>query len=131
MQSKIINYSLFFYILIVIVFFTKGCTKKTDLENQITIKINSIDSKTKKPRVNTFDTIDVRISKFGFPMRKYVKIAEYVTDSMGSVNVTINKNEENHFILGGKNIYGAIEYYKGELKDNQEINIEVISFEER
>ena len=30
-----------------------------NLENQVTIKIISIDSKTKIPRVNTFDTIEV------------------------------------------------------------------------
>ena len=126
MQSKIINYSLFLYVLIV-VFFSKGCTKKTDLENQITIKINSIDSETKKPRVNTFDTIHVRIAKFGFPMRKYVKIRQLVTDSNGSIIAKFYKNEEYHFIIGGKLIYGATEIYEKDLKDYQEVDIEVIS----
>ncbi len=108
-----------------------NCNKKSDLENQIIIKINSIDSKTKQPRVNVFDTIDVRIAEFGIPMRKYVKVAEYRTDSTGSVRAKLDRNGEYHFILGGKNIYGAIEFSEGELKDGQEVNIEVISLENR
>ena len=43
-----------------------SCTNKTNCENQITIKINSIDVKTKQLRVNMFDTVDVRITKSGF-----------------------------------------------------------------
>lgn len=116
----------------VVTLLTFSCTKKTGvLENQITIKLNSIDYETKQPRINIFDTIDVRIAKFGFPMRKFVKVSEYITDSTGSVKVKLDQNEEYHFILGGKKIYGATEFSKGELKDGQEVNIEVISTENR
>ncbi|MRX42021.1 hypothetical protein GJU43_22320 [Flavobacterium sp. LC2016-23] len=43
-----------------------NCSRKTDSENQITIKINSIDSKSKQRRVNLFDTVEVRKEKFGY-----------------------------------------------------------------
>jgi len=110
---------------------TVRCAKKTNLENQITITINSIDSKTKLPRVNAFDTIDVRIAEFAIPTRKYVKVAEYITDSTGSIKVKLDCDEEYHFILRGTYIYGATEFSNGELKDGQEINIEVVSLENR
>ena len=108
-----------------------SCTKKTNLENQITIKINSIDSKTKQLRVNKFDVIEVRITEFGFPMQKYVKVAEYKTDSNGSVKIKVDSTEEYIFMIGGPNIYGSAEFTeaftKEKLKDGQEVNIEVIS----
>lgn len=111
-----------------------SCTKN-NLDNQITIKINSIDGKTKQPRVNKFDTIDVRITKFGFPTRKYVKIAEYITNSTGSVEIKVDSIEEYRFIIRGTNIYGSANFTKGfskeKLKEAQEVNIEVISLEKR
>lgn len=119
---------IFFYNVIILIL---SCGNKNNSENQITIIINSIDNKTKQHRVNMFDTIDVRIAEFGFPKKKYVKIAEYITDSKGSVRVKLDSNEEYHFILGGSYIYGAEEFSSGELKDGQEINIEVISLENR
>lgn len=130
MQSNIFKMRVIICISLVTLL-SSSCTKKTSVENQITIKINSIDSKTKRNRINAFDTIDVRIAEFGFPMRKYVKEAEYVTDSTGSVKVKLDQNKEYHFILGGKNIYGAVEFSEGELKDAQEVNIEVVSTENR
>lgn len=130
MQSKILKMSIVLCVLLVAMLIS-SCKGKSDLENQITIIINSIDNKTKQNRVNMFDTIDVRIAEFGIPTRKYVKVAEYITDSTGSVRVKLDKNEEYHFILGGKNIYGSTEFSKGELKDGQEVNIEVISLENR
>jgi hypothetical protein len=108
-----------------------SCKGKSDLENQITIIINSVDKKTKQNRVNMFDSIDVRVAGFGILMRNYAKVAECITDSTGSVSVKLDKNKEYKFILHGKNIYGATGFYKGELKDGQEVNIEVISFENR
>lgn len=108
-----------------------SCSKKNNLKNQITIIINSIDNKTKLPRINKFDTIDIRIAKFGFPIRRYVKVAECVTGPKGSVTVKLDRNEEYHFILGGSYIYGATEFSEGELNDGQEVNIEVISLENR
>lgn len=108
-----------------------NCNRKSDLENQITIKINSIDNETKQPRINTFDTIEIRIKKFGYLMKRFVKVGECITDSKGSVKIKVDRTEENHFILGGPNVYGATEFAEGELKDGQEVNIEVISLENR
>lgn len=120
----------------IMAFLISSCTKKPDLENQITIKINSIDSKTKQPRVNTFDTIDVRIKKFGFLTQRFVKVGEYATDSIGSVKIKIDSTEEYIFMLSsGKNIYGSAEFTeaftKEKLKDGQEVDIEVFSIENR
>lgn len=103
-----------------------SCTKKTAFESQITIKIKSIDSDTGQPRINKFDTIEVRVAEFGIPMRKYVKVAEYITDYEGSVITKLDRNKEYHFILRGPYIYGATEFSEQELKNNQEVNIEVI-----
>ena len=52
MKKKIICIS-------VVAMLISSCTNKTNSENQITIKINSIDVKTKQLRVNMFDTLDV------------------------------------------------------------------------
>lgn len=109
-----------------VIMLISSCTKKTALESQITIKINSIDSDTGQPRINKFDTIEVRIAEFGIPMRKYVKVADYVTDYKGSVITKLDSNKEYHFILRGPYVYGAKEFSERELKNNQEINIEVI-----
>lgn len=81
-----------------------SCTNKTYSENQITLKINSIDVKTKQLRVNMFDTLDVRMTKFGFPIQKYVKVAEYITDSTGSVEIKCDSNEEYRFMISGPNV---------------------------
>ena len=112
-----------------------SCTNKTNSENQITIKINSIDVKTKQLRVNMFDTVDVRMTKFGFPTQKYVKVAEYITDSTGSVEIKCDSNEEYRFMISGANIYGSANFTKAfskeKLKDGQEVNIEVISLDNR
>ena len=112
-----------------------GCTDKTNSENQITIKINSIDAKTKQLRVNMFDAIDVRMTKFGFPTQKYVKVAEYITDSAGTVDVKVDSNEEYRFMISGTNGYGSANFTKAfskeKLKDGQEVNIEVISLDNR
>lgn len=110
-------------------------TKNNNLENQITVKINSIDNETKQPRVKMFETIDVRISEFVFPMRKYVKVAEYITDSTGSVKIKIDSAEEYRFMISRPNVYGSANFIeafsKEKLKDGQEVNIEVIFLENR
>ena len=112
-----------------------GCTKNTNSENQITIKINSIDAITKRLRVNMFDTIDFRMTKFGFPTQKYVNVAEYITDSTGSVYIKVDLNEEYRFMISGTNGYGSANFTKAfskeKLKDGQEVNIEVISLDNR
>jgi len=114
-----------------IIFLVSSCNGKSDLKNQITVRITSIDSKTKQPRVNKFDTIDIRIKKMGYLMKRFVKVGEYTIDSMGSVTIKVDCTEENHFILSGPYIYGATEFSAGELKDGQKVNIEAISLEDR
>ncbi len=106
-----------------------SCNRKIDLENQITIKINSIDSKTKLPRINAFDTIDVRIESIGFPTKRFPKIAEYVTDSSGSVKIKIDRTEKYLLLLGAPYIFGSEDIVGQNLKDEQEINIEAIHLE--
>lgn len=76
MQSNIIDTKILVYIS-VLFFLISSCKKGNDLENQITIKITSIDSKTKQRRVNMFDTVEVREEGFGFikktfPVKKYI-----------------------------------------------------------
>lgn len=110
-----------------------SCTNKTNSENQITIKINSIDVKTKQLRVNMFDTVDVRMTKLGFPIQKYVKVAEYITDYTGSVEIKCDSNEEYRFMISGPNVYGSANFTKAftkeKLKDGQVVNIEVVTLE--
>ncbi len=128
MQSRTIKPKIFILISI-IVLVASSCNRKTDLENQITIKVNSIDSKTKLPRINTFDTIDVRIESFGFPTKRFPKIAEYVTDSLGSVKIKLDRTENYHLLLGAPFIYGSEDIVGQNMKNNQEINIEAIHLE--
>jgi len=103
-----------------------NCDRKTDLENQITIKVNSVDNKTKQPRLNTFDTIDVRIESFGFPKKTFPKIAEYITDSSGSVKIKIDRTEKYQLLLGAPYVFGSEDIVGQNLKDGQEVTIEVI-----
>jgi hypothetical protein len=134
MQSSILKAKIAIYISIMF-FFVSSCTKKTDLENQITIKINSIDNETKQPRINVFDTIEVRKEGAGYLMKTYTKVGEYITDSTGSVKIKIDRNEGYRFMLSRKGFYGsesfAEPFTKEKLKDDQEINIEAISLENR
>ena len=134
MKSNILNTKILVCIS-VLIFLISSCKNENDLENQITIKINSIDSKTKQRRVNMFDTIDVRMAKFGFPMRRFVKVAEYIIDSTGSVKIKIDSTKGYSFFLSGLNVYGSENFdeafTKEKLKNGQEVNIEAISFENR
>jgi hypothetical protein len=128
MKKKIICIS-------VVAMLISSCTNKGNLHNQITIKINSIDSKTKQRRVNMFDPIDVRMTKFGILTQEYIKVAEYIMDSTGSVEIKVDSNEEYRFMISGANIYGSSNFTKAfskeKLKDGQEVNIEVISLDNR
>ncbi|TBX65196.1 hypothetical protein EZL74_12450 [Flavobacterium silvisoli] len=110
------------YIITLVIF---SCNRKNDLENQITIKINSIDRKTKLPRTNVFDTIEVRIESIGFPAKRFPKIAEYVTDSSGSVKIKIDRDEKYLLLLSVPYFYGSEDIVGKNLKDGQEINMEV------
>jgi hypothetical protein len=130
MQSRILKMKILVCVLTLAILIL-NCTKKSNLENQISIKIISIDSETKKPRVNAFDKIELRTKGIGYLMKTFDKVGEYTIDSTGSVKVKVDRTEENHFILSGPNIYGAIEFAKEELKDGQEITIEVISLKNR
>jgi len=129
MQIKILKMKI--VLCIIMALLLSNCTKKSDLENQITIKINLIDSKTKEPRADVFDTIDVRMQGIGYLMKTFNKVGEYVTDSTGSVKIKVDRTEEYYFIVEEPNIYGSIDFTKGELKNDQEVNIEVMSLENR
>jgi hypothetical protein len=134
MQSIVVNAK---KITLVFAFFlfNLSCAKKTNLKNQITIKIFSIDSETKQARVNKFDTIDVRMRGIGFLTQSFDKVGEYVTDSSGSVEIKLDSTEEYRFIIDGSNIHGSESFTeafsKERLKDGQEVNIEVISRKNR
>jgi hypothetical protein len=120
-----------FAILLLVVFET--CNQKSDFKNQITIKLNSIDSKTKQLRINKFDTIEVSKSKFGLFARRYVKVAEYVTNPNGSVKIKLDSTERYCFSIRAPYHYGT-EYFtedftKEILKDGSIINLEVQVFD--
>jgi hypothetical protein len=131
MQSRILKISTLLCALAVGILIS-SCERKSDPKNQITIIINSVDGNTKENRVNMFDTIEVRVERFGFPKKKYVKVAEYTTDSAGAVSVKLDRNEAYLFMLGGKSkFFGSRGFSKGDLKDGQEVNLEVDSVEYR
>jgi len=108
-----------------------NCKGKSDLENQITITINSIDKKTKQRRINMFDTVVVRKEGIGYLKKTFDKVGEYVTDSTGSVKIKIDSSKICDISVSGLNVLGGDMYYPGYLKDGQEVNIEVFSIENR
>jgi hypothetical protein len=126
-KTKFTRIILFFSLVLTLA----NCNRKSDLENQITIKINSIDGKTKQRRVNMFDTVVVRKEGIGYLMKTFDKVGEYITDSTGSVKVKIDSTKIYDISVSGLNALGGDMYYPGHLKDGQEVNIEVISFEDR
>jgi|APLak6261698768_1056241.scaffolds.fasta_scaffold47930_1 hypothetical protein len=128
MKLNVLKMKIIFWTFITALLFL-NCDRKTELDNQITIKVNSIDSKTKQPRRNVFDTIDVRIESIGFPTKRFPKIAEYVTDSSGSVKIKIDRTEKYLLLLGGPYIYGSEDIIGEKFKDDQEVTIEVIHLE--
>jgi hypothetical protein len=104
-----------------------SCDKKTDLEKQITIKVNSVDKETKQPRVNMFDTVIIKEEGNGYLTKAFYKVGEYTTDPAGVVKIKIDPSRINDISVSGLNIYGGDMYYPGHLKDGQEINLEVRS----
>lgn len=118
MRGKV-NFAKLFFLSIVL----SSCNR---IDNQITISIKVIDFDTKSPRIN--DTVKIRQAKFGIPMRRYTKIGEYTTDSLGIVTVNLFKNERYSFTTyGTKYANGSTEFAEGELKDGELVIIEVIS----
>ncbi|MFM9988356.1 hypothetical protein [Flavobacterium sp.] len=130
MQSIILKTKILGYISIMF-FLILSCNKKSDLENQITIKINSIDKETKKNRLNMFDTVVVRKEGIGYLMKTFNKVGEYVTDSTGSVKIKIDSTKTYDISVLGLNVLGGEMCYPRHLKNGQEVNIEVFSIENR
>ena len=93
--------------------------------------MSSVDSKTKQLRVNTFDTIEIRIKKIGFPTWRFVNVGECLTDSSGSVKIKIDRTEEYTFLLKKRNYFGSETFAGESLKNGQEINMEVFSLVNR
>ena len=134
MQSNFLKIKRTTFVILLLVLFAT-CNKKSDFENQITIELNSIDSKTKQHRVNKFDTIEVSKTKFGVFTQRFIKVEEYVTNSEGLVKIKVDSTQEYSFSIRGPYIYGSANfaeaYTKERLKDGQEVNIEVFSTENR
>lgn len=124
-----------FAVSIFVICILTSCNKKSNLDNQITIKVTSTDNKTKQPRINAYDTIDVRIEENGYLTKSYKKVGEYVTDSTGSVTIKIDHTKGYKFLLRKKGFYGSESFgkpfSKEKLKDGQEVNIEAISLENK
>lgn len=122
MHGKINKYVKLFFLSLIL----SSCfNKNTDMRDQINISIKVVDSYTKLPRIN--DTVKIRRAKWGIPMRRYVKIGQYITNSSGIVKVTLSKKERYSFsTYGSKYANGSTEYGEEELNDNDQIIIEVI-----
>lgn len=122
-----------FVVSIFVICVLSSCDNKSNLDTQITIKITSVNNKTKQPRINTYDTIVVRKEENGYLTKSYKKIGEYVTDSTGSVTIKIDCTKGYKFLLNKKGFYGSENFSKPftkeKLKNNQEVNIEVIPLE--
>jgi len=115
-------------------FLIAGCNEKKDSENQITITVRSVDSKTKNPRINMFDTIVIRKEGIGYLTKTYTKVGEYITDSTGSVKIKVDRNEGYIFLLSRMGVYGsenfAEAFTKEKLKDGQIVNIKAIPIDQ-
>lgn len=107
-------------------FLNAGCNEKKDSENQITITIRPIDSKTKRPRINMFDTIVIRKQGIGYLIKTFNKVGEYITDSTGTVNIKVDSTKIYDISVFGLNGSGGEIYYPGNLKNGQEVDIEII-----
>ena len=105
-----------------------GCT---NYENKklIDVKINSVDRGSGKMRTNMFDTIEIRREGKGSLMKTFNEFGEYVTDSTGSVIVKIDSTKINDISVSGENVLGGMMFYPGNLKDGDEVNIEVFLIE--
>ncbi|PKB15357.1 hypothetical protein CLU82_0428 [Flavobacterium sp. 5] len=130
MQSKISKMKIVISISIIALLIS-NCSRKTDLDNQITITINSVDSKTKLPRINTFDDVEVRKEGIGYLMKTFKRVGKYKTDSTGSVKVKIDTTKIYDISVLAENALGGDMYYPGYLKDGQKVIIEVVSLENK
>ena len=111
-------------------FLIAGCNEKKDSENQITITIRPIDSKTKHPRINMFDTIVIRKEGVGYLTKTFNKVGEYITDSTGSVKIKVDSTKIYDISVFGLNGSGGKIYYPGNLKNGQVVNIEAIPIDQ-
>ena len=116
---------------IILEFLVSSCSKKVNVENHIIITVKSVDQFTKQPRVNAFDTIEVRKGEFGYLMRKYVKTGELITDSLGEVKINLDRSERYRFTLYGNHVFSSAEFAEDKLKNGQEVIIEVVPPEKR
>src|SRR4051812_28834766 len=82
-----------------------SCNRSSNLENEITIKINSVNLKDKRPRINIFDTIEIRKEGVGYLMRTFDKVGEFTTDSTGSAKIKIDKTEDYKILLRRRNYF--------------------------
>jgi len=98
-----------------------SCDNKSELIN-VTLKI--IDSETKKTRKN--DSIELRIEKFGFPVKQYCLVEKYLSDSIGEVKIQIQKDEAYHVIVFGKQIFGSANFGKYGVKDGEVVIVDVV-----
>lgn len=111
-------------IIVLLIISLLGCSNNKDIE-KINISIKVIDSYTKQPRVG--DVIILREIKFGFPMRKSIKVAEQVTNNIGVASFEIKK--QFGYIIWAKGInhaFSSTEFEKGTLNDGQQVIIEVV-----
>ena len=128
MQPHIRKIKLILFISILLLLIT-NCNKKSEVEGQITIKINSIDEESKKQRANMFDTLEVSKERPGLISKRFPIERKYITDSTGSVKIKIDPTKIYDFSVSGLNVLGGVMYYPGFLKDGQEVNIEVLHFD--
>jgi hypothetical protein len=97
----------------------------------ININVKVINSQTREPRIG--DTIIVRkVKKPWTTMWQYIDVAEGVTDSLGIVVFTIDKNKRHSFVAYGLySEYGSTEFAEHELKENDTIIIRVTPIHKR
>ena len=126
MKYLIFNKSVIIFFFTCLCLVTLSCEKKLE---HIDITVRVIDSETKKPLKN--DTIEIRIGKSSFPMRKYILVGKYISDSLGEAKIKIQKNEIHSVTVRGSHTFGATEFRKGELKDNDIITVEIVPAEKR
>ena len=120
MKPMILKKPLIIIACLCIVFFS--CEKKSELVN-VTIKV--VDSKTKKPREN--DSIELRIEKFGFPVKQYPLVAIYVSDSNGEAKIKVQKDEVYHLIVSGEPMMlGFADFGNGNMGNGSFITVDMV-----
>lgn len=92
----------------------------------ININVQLINSYTKEPRVGNTVTLR-KVKKPWYSMWQYIEVDEGVTDSLGILSFTIDRNKRHSFsCYGPYPEFGSTEYDERELNENDEIIIEVI-----